>query len=512
MPTELDNLPTTALQAPVAVVSKGKKRTRRFRSAGEHGPGKYSIATRCEHCGTTGHNRDRCPQRLHSDDNDSEPADVVRVLHTDQLQQLQRHKQSEHYEAVLQYYAMQQAAVLQDNSSSATSEAQLLHHEQLIQQQQRSEQRVNFAMSQRQQQQQSSRPFSIEQELDSMQQQQNPYSASQTELPAAGLKRRRLTCSACKQVGHNKSNSKCLKFDKANTTTQSTNSCTMLPLQTAALHAQALQNSSSSSSSSSVTDALVPFYDYSTDWNTAAQRYCADANTSTTALTAKIKHVYSNSTSSSSSSSAFYGTQKHPTAAAAAAAAVYSGNSSAFSASSNSYNSNSSNSSAINSAQQHAAAAAPATYSVSSGVCGASSNNPNRNSSANNSTQQHATAAAAAAAASVYSGNGSAGESAIDLPWATSALASYEPPHEDKTQLAALHTRISKALFKMYLKKNKYNKCRQLLTRDNLPERLLAVQHKGTVFDPLGNGICGWYCLMFISHAIQIGAMTTSAV
>jgi hypothetical protein len=45
VPTELDNLPTTALQGPVAIVSKGKKRSRRYRSAGEHGPGKYSIAT-----------------------------------------------------------------------------------------------------------------------------------------------------------------------------------------------------------------------------------------------------------------------------------------------------------------------------------------------------------------------------------------------------------------------------------------------------------------------------------
>jgi hypothetical protein len=55
---------------------KGKSRDRRYKSAGEHGSGKYSrnySTLKCTWCDTVGHTRDHCHKR----EMDEEGSDVL---------------------------------------------------------------------------------------------------------------------------------------------------------------------------------------------------------------------------------------------------------------------------------------------------------------------------------------------------------------------------------------------------------------------------------------------------
>jgi hypothetical protein len=270
----------------------------------------------------------------------------------------------------------------------------------------------------------------------------------------------------------------------------------LLSLQTASLFKQTLQHSSSSSNNS-VTAAPLVLHgresaagDNSSDLTKFAQHYCVNAEVSSAALAATISNIYSSRSSSSSVNNSADQTT-HQTS--------YSSNR-MHNKGADSNSSSSSN--AINSAQQQAAAAAAAAAAgcKNSGVYtkGAGSN-------ASVNVQQHTHAAVDSDALLRHL---IAGGDATTLKWPKPVLQPHEPAHENDTQLAALKASFSTALLEVYLSR-RYKMCRQLLTKDRLPARLLGVQHRGTVFDPLANGICDWYSLMFISNAILINAMTT---
>jgi hypothetical protein len=92
------------------------------------------------------------------------------------------------------------------------------------------------------------------------------------------------------------------------------------------------------------------------------------------------------------------------------------------------------------------------------------------------------------------------GGDAFNMMWSELCVQSYEPPVEDKAKISKLNTSFHQAYHDVYSKQRKMRK--EALLRGMLAERLLNVGHS-LIFDPLPNGICEWYCLLFFSYVLS---------